>query len=124
MSLSNLENLKRFKKHYDRGHVLFREGEESFDLYILLEGEVTVYKSDIKIAVIKMPGSFIGEINALLEDSRTATCSCTSSAKILCIPSNSVEAFFSLTPSFGYKLAKDLALKLKRASLKIIDNQI
>ena len=118
MSISKLKELKQFKKDFNVGHTLFNEGEPSYDLYILVSGEVTVKKNMVKITVIDRPGSYIGEMSALLHEPRDATCVCTRHSELICIPSHSLETFFDLSPYFGYKLASCLAERLKAMNRK------
>lgn len=121
MSVSKLKELKQFKKKFNIGHTLFHEGESSTDLYILVSGEVTVIKNKIKITTLDKPGSYIGEMSALLQEPRDATCVCTRSSELVCIPSSFLEKFFSLSPYFGYKLASCLAERLKEMNRKYTD---
>lgn len=62
-----------------RGEVIVREGEETDDAYIILEGEVEVTKKGRSIAVLK-ENSIFGEIAMVDQRPRTATCT----AKLPC----------------------------------------
>ena len=59
-----------FKK---AGDVILREGEESTDAYIILNGEVDVIKNDEVIATLT-ENSLFGEIGLVDQRPRTATC--------------------------------------------------
>ncbi|MEN3046601.1 MAG: cyclic nucleotide-binding domain-containing protein [Candidatus Hydrothermales bacterium] len=56
------------------GEILFKEGSKGEDLYILVEGEVEVLKTDklVKIAELN-EGALVGELSFLLKEGRTAT---------------------------------------------------
>ena len=59
-----------FKK---AGEVILREGEESTDAYIILNGEVNVIKNKKVIATL-YENSLFGEIGLVDQRPRTATC--------------------------------------------------
>ena len=59
-----------FKK---AGDVILREGEESTDAYIILNGEVDVIKNEEVIATLT-ENSLFGEIGLVDQRPRTATC--------------------------------------------------
>ncbi len=60
--------------HLKKGEILFKEGSEGEDLYILVEGEVEILKGkeNVKIAELKK-GAVIGEISFLMKSGRTGT---------------------------------------------------
>ena len=61
---------KLFKK---AGDVILKEGEESTDAYIILEGQVDVIKNNKVIATLQ-ENSLFGEIGLVDQRPRTATC--------------------------------------------------
>ena len=61
---------KLFKK---AGDVILKEGEESTDAYIILDGEIDVIKNNKVIATLQ-ENSLFGEIGLVDQRPRTATC--------------------------------------------------
>ena len=59
-----------FKK---KGDIILREGEETDDAYIILEGEIEVTKNNKQVALLK-ENSIFGEIAMVDSRPRTATC--------------------------------------------------
>lgn len=59
--------------HKQKGEVIIREGEESDDAYIILEGEVEVTKQGKYLATLS-ENSLFGEIGLVDQRPRTATC--------------------------------------------------
>src|SRR4051794_37436744 len=49
----------------DKGSILFREGEEDYDFYVVLDGKVAMVQDDEVIAV-HGAGRFLGELSVLL----------------------------------------------------------
>jgi len=64
--LSLLQNISKLEYHQDK-QILFYEGDESLNLYILLEGKIDIFKTNIKGKEIKLkqflPFSFIAEVS-------------------------------------------------------------
>jgi hypothetical protein len=72
--ITNNESLRnRYLKTFKAGDVLFHEGDDSQDLYILISGHLEVFKGDKKLSEIIDPGSVLGEAAFLLGAKRTAT---------------------------------------------------
>jgi NTE family protein len=64
------------KRHYDRGEVVFQEGEWGDALYLLDSGQAKVYSTNTgqeRIFAYVGPGGFIGELALLLEQPRSAS---------------------------------------------------
>src|ERR1700741_3287637 len=67
----------RFLTHFDKGQVLFREGDDGEEMYIVQSGRVAIKKrvrdgSDATLAVLEK-GDFFGEMALLERLPRSAT---------------------------------------------------
>ena len=66
----------KFLTHFEKGHVLFREGEDGEDMYIIQSGKVAIKKKvkdgDTTLAVLEK-GDFFGEMVILERAPRSAT---------------------------------------------------
>ena len=113
----NNETLRnRYLKSFRKGDVLFFDGDDSQDLYILLSGHLEVFKGDKKISEIMDPGSVLGEAAFLLGARRTATVKAEESVQVLRIPKNEVNRFLTEFPSAAQKIGELLAKRLDEAS--------
>ena len=59
------------------GELLFQAGEASYDLFVILEGEVEIVRfddADANVIVAYGPGGFVGELNLLTGQRRTLSC--------------------------------------------------
>lgn len=65
--------LSRYIVDFHQGQTLFQEGENSQNLYILVEGKLDVLKGQQVINSIVEPGAVFGEMSFLLGSRRTAT---------------------------------------------------
>ncbi len=104
--------LKSLEKQYQRGQVIFREGDESREMYILLEGVIEIRKGDRSIALVKEPDTYLGEMSSLMGVPRTATAVAHDDCRLVCIPESRVDVFFHHSPALAMKLARTLAARL------------
>ncbi len=66
--------LKYFKRQiYEKNDVIIFEGEANQDLYLILDGKVSVFKNKKKISEVEK-GDIFGEISLFLDEPRSATC--------------------------------------------------
>jgi CRP-like cAMP-binding protein len=56
-------DLARYRITFTSGQTIFLEGDDSQDLYILVAGQVEIFKGDKKIRDITEEGSVFGEVS-------------------------------------------------------------
>jgi len=113
--------LRKMEKQFPEGTVLFKEHDESFDLYLLLKGSVEVIIGDVTLATLDKPGTYFGEMSALLNLPRTATIKTLTDSVFIVVPKDQVERFFNFAPELAYKLAQLLATRLEATNKKYLD---
>ena len=113
--------LYSLEKLCEKGEAVFVQGEESREMYILLEGKVSVAVEGMELAVIDEQGSYFGEMAKLLDLPRTATVKAMTACKLLVIQEEVVEDFLVHTPNLGFKLAKILAARLKETTNDLVE---
>src|SRR4051794_15877906 len=92
LSGSQLEVLHRYgaEQSVEIGDLLFRDGDETYDLIVLLEGEVRILEHyaepDEFVIVTYGPSEFIGEIGLLTGQRAYLTGLVTAPSRILRIP--------------------------------------
>lgn len=69
----------------ERGELLFREGDPSDALYVIVEGEVSVQgDGPPRVEMSRLgPGAFLGEVALMTDQPRTATVACVVPAELL-----------------------------------------
>src|SRR5512147_2106713 len=80
------ELLQRFTKSYSPGSVIFREGEEGEEMYIIQKGKVRVSKDfsgKPHVVSILEKGDFFGEMAIVDRIRRTATVTAIDSVELL-----------------------------------------
>ena len=96
----------------EKGQVIFYEGEQSNELYILLAGALEIRRGDQVIAVVDEKDTYLGEMSTLLGLPRTATVAAAADSLLVRVPEEKVIDFFNHSPQLGLKLAKILADRL------------
>ncbi len=96
----------------EKGQVLFEEGDIECHFYVVLEGEILVYKAEAKIA-IRRSGDYFGEM-ALIDDSpRAANAKALKPSILLKVGEASFEALISANSKFALKLLKTLVARTR-----------
>jgi thioredoxin reductase (NADPH) len=96
------EQIAALSQHGERrathaGEVLFREGDEDYDFFIVLEGKVAIiadYGGDERLIAVHGPGRFLGELGLLTGQAAFFTAVVHQSGSVLAVP---VEELRTLT---------------------------
>lgn len=95
------------------GEVLFDQGADgSASVAVLVEGSLRIDLGSTHLSDVTAPGSFVGEIGALLGTERTASVVARGPATVRVI--GDPEAFFATHPEVALELARQLAGRLHR----------
>lgn len=119
MSLASLK-LKKFEKTFPAKTVIFKEGNEGTELYIMVKGSVSVLKGIKKVAEIKDKGTYFGEMSPLLGAPRSATIVTNEPSTFMIIPAKVLQAMIN---DMGWKLANLLAQRVADTTQKLVAAQ-
>jgi len=113
-----IKNVKvnRYITPFEEGKAIFLEGDDSQDLFILISGQLNVFKGNTKIAEITEKGSLFGEMSFLLKANRTATIKAGENVKAIRIPKDEITAFIHDFPEVAGEISKLLAKRLDETS--------
>ncbi|MGD9232748.1 MAG: cyclic nucleotide-binding domain-containing protein [Desulfobacterales bacterium] len=113
-----IKNVKinRYITPFEEGKAIFLEGDDSQDLFILVSGQLNVFKGNTKIAEIIEKGSLFGEMSFLLKAKRTATIKAGENVKAIRIPKDEINAFLHDFPEVAGEISKLLAKRLDETS--------
>ncbi len=116
--INNLKNrlVERFGKHYPPGTILFREGEEGNEAFIIVSGMVSIYKGSGTIRKILAelgPDEFFGEMAIFNKAPRTATAETTEDSLIVTISRDHFRTILFNSYDFRINLVKKLSKRLK-----------
>ena len=115
-NILNQQGIDKYIAEYFAGDFLCLEGKDSRDLFILLEGNLEVFKGPQKLAEISKAGALVGEISFLLQRKRTATVKAKSSVRTIRIPQEKVHSFLETVPALAWHISQSLAQRLKDRS--------
>jgi CRP/FNR family transcriptional regulator, cyclic AMP receptor protein len=100
-------------RRLEPGEVLLGPGHgDGRSVAILVEGALRVDLDGAQLAEITVPGSFVGEIGALVGGERTATVVATEATTVRMV--GDPQSFFRDDPRLGLELARQLAGRLQR----------
>jgi len=105
-SADNLGEQERQRK-YSRGEIIFKENDNTKEVYILLGGKLGVRVGDKLVATVDGKGSFIGEMSILRSEPRSATVEVLEDTELMVI--EDLEVAIGRTPTIGIKMAQTLA---------------
>ncbi len=97
------------------GEVIFRQHEPSDAVYIVLEGEVDIFRerTDGRIKLARLgPGQLIGEIGVLCDRTRTATVEAASELQVLRIEKAVFLDFVNELPQLALSIIRELGCRL------------
>jgi thioredoxin reductase (NADPH) len=93
------------------GQLLFKAGEASYDLFVVLEGEaevVRVHAPDALVIASYGPGESIGELSLLTGQRRSVSCRVRVAGRVLVIPQADFRRLMSVRPALAKTIFKAL----------------
>jgi len=105
--------LQRFVKRYDKGDVLFEEGDRAGEMYYILNGAVDVV-ADGRVIHAFSAGSYFGEMAMLLDEKRTAAVRISApDTDLVCITRPNFEILLRENPDITKTMLTEMAARLK-----------
>ena len=109
-------DLAKYRITFTSGQTIFLEGDDSQDLYILVAGQVEIFKGDKKIRDLTEEGSVFGEVSFFLGDRRTASVKAKTKVEAICIPKEEITLFLQECPTAGPEIIRRLSQWLSEAT--------
>jgi len=104
------------------GTVLFREGEEGTNLYVIKSGRVrlqkTVHESDVGLGELG-PGSFCGELALLNDQPRPVTAMVVEDASLLKVDADRFETMVRKNSDIALRMLKKMGQRLTEAQYRV-----
>ncbi len=102
---------------FKKGSVIFREGDQSSELYFVKEGTLNVFKKakngiEIKVSTVGQ-GEMIGEMGVLLKKPRTANVLAATDCVLINIPREKINAVFESQPKWFKVLLETVTARLE-----------
>jgi CRP-like cAMP-binding protein len=116
------DSFARFLKHYTKGTVLFNEGDEGEDMYIIRSGQVAIKKrvphGDKVVAVLEK-GDFFGEMAMLERIPRTAGAEMVEDGDLIVIGSEIFGDMVKSHPEVAVRMLRKYSLRLRETTKQI-----
>ena len=118
-SFRELEALSRYCgfQEYEKGEVIFNEGDAGTFMLVLVSGKMSVYKageSGRHLLSYEGKGRIVGEMALLDRERRSATCFAEEACEVVTIGMESVDQMGEEAPALAYRFMHSLARLLSR----------
>jgi len=110
----SLAQLGRFHRSYNVRQDIVKQGDEATEFFILIDGVIGIYIDGVKVADVKTPGAYVGEMAAILNKPRNATMRCESNVNCYALPIDAFSKLLEANPDVAAKLIHSLAERLDK----------
>lgn len=107
------QSLSPFLETYSESKPVFLEGDDSKDIFILIQGSLKLLKNKKQIGEIYQSGELFGEMSYLLDSKRTASVVAQTETKLIKIPAESIQEFLHKYTEVSQEIIHTLAQRLK-----------
>jgi CRP/FNR family transcriptional regulator, cyclic AMP receptor protein len=102
----------------DAGHELIRQGDFGREMFVVVEGSLTVKRNGRKVGTAA-PGSAIGELSLLDKGPRTATVTTDVPSRLLVLGTREFAAILEDVPGIARKILASLASRIRDLDTKV-----
>jgi CRP-like cAMP-binding protein len=113
---------RAFQRVYDDGEIIFDEGDEGIDLYVIQSGEVQITRgssAEARIVAKLGAGDFFGEMSVVLGEARTARAVACGRTELLELDGETFEAMCVERPEIAIRMIQRLAIRLIGAERRL-----
>ena len=119
---TNDQNFKQFGKNFNKGDIIFREGEMGQEMFILQFGEVLISRKvgskDKPLTTLKQ-GDFFGEMALLNNQPRSASALALKSCRCLVFDAQTFENMIQNYAKVAFRMIKKLSERLRQTNALI-----
>lgn len=105
---------------FNDGELIFREGDESHQMYVVQSGAVIISKQGVVLAELAR-GDFLGEMSLLESLPRHADARAKGKTKLLMIQPGSFLLKIRRDPTFAFELMQALSGRIRRTNEKLLE---
>lgn len=113
---------RAFQRRFADGEIIFEEGDEGIDLYVIQAGQVQITRSSAagpRVVANLRAGDFFGEMSVVLGEARTARAVAIGSAELLELDGETLEAMCIERPEIAIRMIQRLAVRLIGAERRL-----
>lgn len=111
-SLLERADFTRYFARFEDGDYLCREGDSSYEAFVLLQGRVRIEKGGRAIAADEREGTFVGELSTLTGTPRIASVRAVGTVWVCAFNAAEFERLLAAHPAVGLRLIKLMAQRL------------
>lgn len=115
-SLLERADFTRYFARFEKGDYLCKEGDGSYETFVLLSGKVCIEKGGKRIAVDEREGTFLGELSTLTGTPRAASVRALGEVWVCAFNAAEFERLLAAHPAVGLRLIKLMAQRLLRSA--------
>jgi CRP-like cAMP-binding protein len=112
----------KFLTHFNKGHVLFHEGDDGEDMYIVQSGKVAIKKKlkegEATLAVLEK-GDFFGEMAILERLPRSATAEVVEDGDLIVIAGEIFGDMIKANPEIAVRMLRKQSIRLRETLLQL-----
>jgi CRP-like cAMP-binding protein len=111
-----------YQRSFEDGEIIFDEGDEGIDLYVIQAGQVQITRSSNagpRIVANLRAGDFFGEMSVVLGEARTARAVAIGRTELLELDGETLEAMCIERPEIAIRLIHRLAVRLIAAERRL-----
>ncbi len=101
--LTNLASMFKLI-NYEKGSIIFQEGDRGTEFYVIMEGECLVTSMNNGLLATLKAGDFFGDLALLRQSKRTATIKCKTFCRLLVLKASEFTRFLSIAPELKQKI--------------------
>jgi len=117
----NATNFAQYRRVYPRDSLICKEGGDSDEMYILMQGKIEVLIKNTPIDIISKKGSTIGEMGLILGQTRSATLKALEEVHVVNIGAKDMENVFKNDSDSFFEMLSSLAFREHENCKKIQD---
>ena len=106
-------------KGYPKGSVIFKEGDQSKEMYIVIEGDVKILKRDTRIAAVGK-GQIFGEMALVDKSPRSASAVALTDCKLAAVDERQFITMVQNTPDFALQVMRIMVERLRDTTNLIV----
>jgi len=110
---------KKFGRAYEKGSIIFNEGDSGHEMFYVLSGHIFLEKVDcqVKKVLAEMgPGQYFGEMAALIDISRSATARAVEDSHLAVIDGNTFRDMLRESREVGIHMLREFSRRLKNSN--------
>jgi membrane protein len=110
--------MQKFERTLSEGEILFREGDEGREMFVVLDGRIRLTHDDHELAVMDR-GRYFGEMSLLTHAPRSATATALDPTRLAAVTQHNFDLLVRENPVLVRRILEELANRLIATNLKL-----